>query len=440
MIDLVEQLAAYPRDREILLSHGFRLTAADIEREVERLDLSAIPPNTSVALVGDFDPVSIATLIALIRKGCVVVALSADTRTLHDYFLAAAAVRHVVENGVATALPDPPNTPPLMRGLIERGVPGLVTFSSGTSGAPKASLHDLGRLLSKFVDARKSLRTIAFLKFDHLGGLNTFFYSLFAGGQIVVPGALDPESVFRTVERHKAELLPTSPTFLRLALRIAAFSRFDLSSLKLITYGTEVMDEPTLGRLTRLLPGVDFRQTYGSTELGVLSIRGRSRGSLQFKIGGEGVVTRVIDDILVIRAPLRMLGYLNAPSPFDDEGFYNTGDLVERDGEWLRIVGRDSETVNIGGLKVTPFHVEEAAYKASNVLEAHAFGRPNPLTGQHLELDVVLERPDHGAVGQIRGCLRRHLPESWMPARIRIVEDIPRSRRFKRQGAVGTTR
>lgn len=53
-----------------------------------------------------------------------------------------------------------------------------------------------------------------------------------------------------------------------------------------------------------------------------------------------------------------MLGYLNAASPFTDDGWFKTGDEVEQDGEWLRILGRRSEIINVGGEKVSPAEIE----------------------------------------------------------------------------------
>ena len=64
-------------------------------------------------------------------------------------------------------------------------------------------------------------------------------------------------------------------------------------ALRTITYGTEIMDDSTLKSLCELLPKVDFRQTYGVSELGVFSIKREARSSLYFKIGGEGVRVRI---------------------------------------------------------------------------------------------------------------------------------------------------
>ena len=115
-------------------------------------------------------------------------------------------------------------------------------------------------------------------------------------------------SVCRVIARHRVELLPTSPSFLNLLLISGAPGSFDLSSLALITYGTEVMPERTLKMANEVFPGVRFLQTYGLSELGILRSKSESDDSLRVKIGGEDYETRVVDGRLLIRARSSMLG------------------------------------------------------------------------------------------------------------------------------------
>src|SRR5690606_14521139 len=146
--------------------------------------------------------------------------------------------------------------------------------------------------------------------------------------------------------------LPTTQTFLNLTLLGKAWEGLDLSSLQLITYGTEPMPEATLKAVHERFPEVQLLQTYGLSELGILRSKSRSSDSLWVKVGGEGFETRIVDGLLEIKAQSAMLGYLNAPSPFTPDGWFRTGDAVEVDGEWLRILGRKSEMINVGGEKV----------------------------------------------------------------------------------------
>ena len=97
------------------------------------------------------------------------------------------------------------------------------------------------------------------------------------------------------------------------------------------------------------------------------------------KIGGEGVKTRVVDDVLEIYSETRMLGYLNAESPFDDEGWYNTKDLVEERDGFYKITGRTSEVINVGGLKFMASEVERVALDYDGIEFVKASAKKNPL-------------------------------------------------------------
>jgi long-chain acyl-CoA synthetase len=216
------------------------------------------------------------------------------------------------------------------------------------------------------------------------------------------------------------ELLPTTPTFLRMMLLSGLLDDGAPDCLKIVTYGTERMDQGTLERLCTLMPNVDFRQTFGMSELGILRVKSRARDSLWMKVGGIGVETKIIDGILKIRSDSRMIGYLNAPSPFDAEGWYDTKDVVENDEEWIRITGRISETISVGGVKFLPQEIERVALKHPAVLYAKASGLENPITGQHVELLVQLRDGLDASKSELRGFMRDRLPEHLWPHRIKI--------------------
>jgi acyl-CoA synthetase (AMP-forming)/AMP-acid ligase II len=201
--------------------------------------------------------------------------------------------------------------------------------------------------------------------------------------------------------------------------------------LKLITYGTERMDQPTLDQLSELLPNVDFRQTFGMSELGIVRVKSEARNSLFMKIGGEGVETRVVDGVLQIRSRTRMLGYMNADSPFDSEGWYDTKDVVETRGDYYRITGRIGDVINVGGLKFMASEVERVALEFPGVALVKAEPRANPITGQHVEMSVQASNGvefDRKALGEFLG---KRLPAHMMPRRI-TVGSVAVGHRFKR--------
>jgi acyl-CoA synthetase (AMP-forming)/AMP-acid ligase II len=229
-------------------------------------------------------------------------------------------------------------------------------------------------------------------------------------------------------------MLPTSPTFLNLLLISEAYKRYDLSSLRLVTYGTEVMPESTLTRIHELLPNVKLQQTYGLSELGILRSKSRDSGSLWVKVGGEGYETKIVDNVLWVKAQSAMLGYLNAPNPFDAEGWMNTGDMVEVDGERIRILGRQSEIINVGGQKVYPAEVESALLQMPNVKDAVVIGEKNPITGNIVTARVNLFEPEDVTVfkQRMRAFCRERLATFKIPVKVEISDQETFNARYKR--------
>ena len=134
------------------------------------------------------------------------------------------------------------------------------------------------------------------------------------------------------------------------------------------------MPKTTLQKLNQIFPKVKLLQTYGLIELGVLNSKSESKDSLWVKVGGEGYNTRVVDGILQIKAESAMLGYLNAESPFTDDGWFVTGDQVLQKDDYIKILGRKSEIINVGGEKVYPQEVENIILQADYVSEVIVYG------------------------------------------------------------------
>jgi acyl-CoA synthetase (AMP-forming)/AMP-acid ligase II len=402
------------------------------------LDEHQIAPGEMVTLDGDYSPATVSLLLALIDRGAIVVPLTKAAEAHRDEFLEVAQVESIIsvdehDRWTFTRTPRRADSP-LIEALRQTGAPGLVLFSSGSTGKSKAALHNFTHLLDKFKVTRQQMRTITFLLLDHIGGINTLLYTLSNGGVVISIQERDPEIVCRAVAMHKAEMLPTSPTFVNLLLMSHAYERYDLSSLKLITYGTEVMPASTLTRMHALFPAIKLQQTYGLSELGILRSKSKDSGSLWVKVGGEGFETKIVDGILWIKAHSAMLGYLNAPSPFDAEGWFNTNDMVEVDGEYIRILGRKSEIINVGGQKVYPAEVESVLLQMDNVADAVVLGEPHPITGNIVTARVNLMEPEPASAfrQRMRAFCRERLASYKAPVKVDIVDAEQFNARYKR--------
>jgi acyl-CoA synthetase (AMP-forming)/AMP-acid ligase II len=416
-------------DYPFLIHKGDELRFSEIASQ-SPVDLGEVSKGDVVAIIGDFNPSSILTLLRLIDIGVVVVPLTVETRHEHEYFFESALIDVVIE-GTEVKRRSHSQKHEFIEKLREFGHAGLVLFSTGTTGRPKAILHDLSLFLKRFETPRPTLRTINFLLFDHIGGINTLLHTLFNKGVVVAPESRTVDSILETCRKFKVDVLPTTPTFLRMMLMSGAVPSKVPDCLKVITYGTERMDQPTLDELCKLLPSVDFRQTFGMSELGIVRVKSEARDSLFMKVGGEGVETRVVDSVLQIRSSSRMLGYLNAPSPFDAEGWYDTKDVVEVKDGYYKVTGRISDVINVGGLKFMASEVERVALTFPNVSLVKVSAMQNPITGQHVELLVQPTSEDSIDRVALMSFLKARLQTHMVPKRIRI-DSVAVGHRFKR--------
>jgi len=437
---LLDRFATKPEATAVVFrgkSVSYGQLEAAVRQQLEWLEVQGIQSGAPVILRGDYSPLAVSTLLALIERCCIVIPLTPEAfDSLRDSQseVAPAWIVDVSGDTPKAERLQPNNIPELYQIVIKRGAPGLVLFTSGSSGKPKAVVHDFSKLLEKFHVVRPAMVTLNFLLFDHWGGLNTLLHCLSNLCLIVVPDRRTPEHVCELIDTYDIELLPTTPSFLNMLLISRAYTAHDLSSLKLITYGAEPMPETTLRSLRKVFPGIELRQTYGMIELGVLRAKSRSPDSLWVKLGGEGYNVRVVDGILQIRADAAMLGYINADSPFTDDGFLITGDLVETDGEWIRILGRQSDIINVGGQKVYPSEVESVILDCPEVVDAVVYGEPNPILGKIVCANVVLREGCDESLARraIRQLCSQRLQAFMVPVKTKFVNEIPQSHRLKR--------
>jgi len=443
-IDFLDRVFAEAESKDAIIwrdqSYSYRWLRDAITAADERLAAASVTAGSVVMIEGDFSPRAVATLLAAIKRDCIVAPFSNTGEERRGFFTEMAEIEQVVtvsmDDRISVEKTGRTAAHAHYAELRRRGHPGIVLFSSGSSGTPKGSVNDLVPWLKKFDVRRQVLRTISFLLFDHIGGFNTLLYCLSNGGCVITVDERSPDAVLGAVERHRVELLPTSPTFINLILLSEAHQRHDLSSLKLVTYGTEPMPERTLLRFHEVLPQVQLLQTYGLSEVGILRSKSRSSDSLWVRVGGEGYETRVVDGMFQIRSASAMLGYLNAPSPFTEDGWFMTGDRVDVDGEYVRFLGRASEQINVGGEKVYPAEVENVILELETVAEVTVYGEKHAIVG---EVVIACVRPlspetdSKALVAAVKKHCAARLARYKVPVKVEITNEALYTGRFKKR-------
>lgn len=314
---------------------------------------------------------------------------------------------------------------------------GLILFSSGSTGKPKAMVHNLDALYNTFLQKKpRILNFLVFLMFDHIGGLNTLFNCLACGSTITIPENRRPDHICYLIDKYKINILPSSPTFLNLILIGKSFEKYDLSSLKMITYGTETMPESLLLKLKEQLPNVKFIQTFGTSETGIAKTTSKSSESTLMKIEDPDQEYKIVEGELWLRSKTQILGYINhSNDSFTSDGWFKTGDLVEEfDGGYLRIIGRSKEVINVGGEKVLPTEIESIILELQEIEDCKAKGLTNAITGQMVVVDIVVKQGYD--LQSIKSIVRNHcklkLDPYKVPAKINIVDALAFSDRFKK--------
>ena len=428
-----------------VIHKGKRYSYADLDEAIDRfgqkLREKSIDRGDVVAIRSDYSFDAIALFFALAENGNIIVPITSESEEEVQKRLDIASVgsvfKHVdgifeVEKYDATESENG-----LIQTLANRGHAGLVLFSSGSTGEPKAMLHDLDILMQSYTSRKsKILNTLLFLTFDHIGGIDTMLRSLSIGGTLTIPEGRNPEAVCKAVESEKVDVLPVSPTFINLLLLSRLHKDYDLGSLKIIAFGAEPMPKPLLERVKRSFPDAKLQQKFGTSETNAVKIRNDQKNPLFFKIEDPNVKYRIVDGELWLKSGTQAVGYLNTTTEsFTEDGWFKTGDIVEEDADgFIRVVGRNKEIINVGGEKVFPAEVENVLYEMPEIADAMVYGEANIITGQGVTADIV----PNGVYDKremkkmVRRFCKERLEGYKIPSRVNIVESLNFTERFKK--------
>ena len=401
-----------------------------------------ISPGATVSIVSDYNLKSIALFFALFKNKNVIVPITtvikSDINKKERVSNCDYSITIDGENLSIIKLEVFEKVHNLIKDLQKNNSSGLILFSSGSTGTPKAMIHNLDNLIDSFKDKKsKNLVFLIFLMFDHIGGLNTLLNCISMGVTMVFPIIREPEHVCSLIEKYKVNILPASPTFLNLILISEAYRKYDLTSIRMVTYGTEPMPESLLLRLKVVLPRVKFLQTFGTSETGIIQASSKSSTSTYIKIEDSNSEFKIIDTELWIKSKTQILGYLNSSMErFTDDGWFKTGDLVEEmEGGFIKIIGRNSEVINVGGEKVLPSEVESILFQMPSIKDCIVFGESNPITGQMVVAKVLYN--ETLKISEIKklvvGFCKNKLERYKIPAKIILMRESEFSERFKKK-------
>ncbi len=317
---------------------------------------------------------------------------------------------------------------------------GLVLFTSGTTGLPKAIGITNGRLIARTRGVATPFRanttpTVGMMSvpYFHVGGAVGLIASLYSGNTYVIQPRFDAGEWLRLVQEHRVISTFIVPTMLQRILDHPDFDNADLTSLAAIAYGAAAAPVELVRRAMAAMPHVAFANVFGQTEtLGAYTTLlpddhrdPRRAGSVGRPL--PGVQVRVVDPDAGTDVQTGMVGELWVNTKQNVvEGWLRTGDLarVDPDG-YIYPSGRLKDTINRGGEKFGPSEVEDALRTHPAVSDVAVAGIADAEMGQRVGAAVVARTPV--TLEELRSHCRELIAYFKLPERLAIVDEIPYS-------------
>lgn len=277
-----------------------------------------------------------------------------------------------------------------------------ILLTSGTTGLPKLVAHTFESLTGALPRNATSIKPMVWSTFYDIrryGGLQILLRAIMSGSHMVLSNAGEPvrEFLARAGAAGVTHLSGT-PSHWRRALMSGDTA---LISPDYVRLSGEVADQTLLDNLRAAYPNARVAHAFASTEAGVaFDVNDGLAGFPAEFIGKPGnIEMKVQDGTLWIRSARNALRYLGAEAACltDDEGFVDTGDLVELHSGRYYFRGRKGGIINVGGLKIYPEEVEAVINADPRVRMSLVKARRSPITGSIVVADVVLADEDSGA-------------------------------------------
>jgi acyl-coenzyme A synthetase/AMP-(fatty) acid ligase len=330
----------------------------------------------------------------------------------------------------ATAATAPANVEPPERVPTE-----WVLLTSGTTGAPKMIAHTLAGLTAAITTGPHQGPDVVwgtFYDIRRYGGLQIFLRAVVGGGSLVLGRAdQSPEEFLARLSAHAVTHISGTPSHWRRAL-MSPLAR--AIAPRYVRLSGEIADQAILNGLHSCYPQAAVGHAFASTEAGVaFEVTDGREGFPASLVGAPGDVDLKIEDgslrIRSARTAVRRIGEDDGAIA-DDEGFVDTGDMVERRGDRCYFLGRRSGVINVGGLKVYPEEIEAVINHHPAVRMSIVRSMRSPIMGSLVTADVVLreaadaigaDRPIGDFKREILQFCRESLAAYKIPATIRFV-------------------
>jgi len=346
----------------------------------------------------------------------------------------------------------------------------VLIFTAGTTGFPKGVPQD-NNAYSSYVlsnvdppDMEAPPETnVLVMPLYHVAGMQALMAGIYGGRTIALMRQFDEKEWFETVQREKATRVMVVPTMLKRIVEYPDFDQYDLSSVRVITYGAAACPYEVLKKTIERFPGRALINAFGGTETS--STIAALRAEDQVITGKETEPEREkklkrlatsiglpLDDVeiqvrdeqgrelpveqigeIVVRGTRIMKGYWKdeekTEKAFTADGWYRTGDMGYKDEEgYIYLTGRGDDVIVRGGENIGPDEVESVLSTHPKIEEAAVIGVKDVEWGQQVRAIVLLKKGESATEPEIIDFCRSRLAGFKRPSSVIFVaEELPKT-------------
>ena len=333
--------------------------------------------------------------------------------------------------------------------------PAAMLYTSGTTGAPKGCLLSHGNFWYK---AREYLalhewgpddRCLVPVPYFHIfGALGCITANALAGSTQVVMEVFDPEEALRLIERERVTIFSGVPTMFITILGHPGFRDYNLRSLRTGTIGAAPVPVEMMRKILDREHGLGMDATvvYGLTEATGGTHFTRLGDPIEQRVSTVGRVTPELVDRIVdpttgrecaigtegevcVKGPSLMLGYYKQPEATADkirDGWLHTGDMGVKDAQgYLRITGRLSDMIIVGGFNTYPAEIENFYLRHPKILDVSIVGVPDPVLGEVVMAFVIPKAGASLTAQEIRDFAKDQIANFKIPKYVEVVSEFP---------------
>lgn len=318
---------------------------------------------------------------------------------------------------------------------------GIYHSTSGSTGIPKLCVRSIKSLMyegenyTKILGISTDTRILSLSPIYHSFTLGAGMMAALMGRTtLYVMEKFNPRKALYLIDKFHPNIILAVPVMLKLMTKIDFVKEPDTAALQIVLTGAGLVT-PELNRDFKQRFGIHISSNYGSTETGGVITKLGETPESSVGIAMPGVEIKLVNSKglpvqsseegeALIRCDYMLSEYVGNDEIFDDEGYFNTGDIMTKnDDGYYFIVGRKKNMINVGGNKVNPIDVESILLKHPDIKDCYVYGSKE-IDKEVVNAFIVAEDMNEE---KIRGYLRKHIRDYMIPSVIHFANEISRN-------------